>query len=111
MNKTTYFGKDTTMFSHELCQILDEVAHRCPAVSRVHQLRSFMLALDDIKVFGTYAVTFIPWLADYLNGRYLVQKPINVFGPDLHQVNDGSKLMFIIKAAMTMRPGRLLAPT
>lgn len=31
----TYFSKDKTKFSHELCQILDEVAHGRPTSSRL----------------------------------------------------------------------------
>ena len=29
------FDKDKTKFSHELCQILDEVTHGCPALRRL----------------------------------------------------------------------------
>lgn len=45
--KTTYFGKDTTKFSHELCHILDEVAHRCPSVSRLRQFSSDIVGPVD----------------------------------------------------------------
>ena len=36
---TTYFDKDKTKFSHELCQILDEVTHGGPAFSGLWKLR------------------------------------------------------------------------
>lgn len=38
-----YFDKDKTKFSHELCQILDEVTHGRPAFSSLWKLRPYVV--------------------------------------------------------------------
>lgn len=41
--KVTYFDKDTTKFSHELCQIPDEVAHGRPAFGSLRKPRPYVV--------------------------------------------------------------------